>query len=138
MNESSSQQNRSPSRARVGDVLGFALAAYALYWVVRVIDPHVYRVSFLLIAIVLTFVTHPSGKTRVYAAWDGLWIALTIAAFAWPLVDIDAFVNRAATPTLFDVGAGCLAILVILGATRRTTGRGAGASGTSAGERSGR
>ena len=81
-----------------------------------------YRVSFLLIAIVLTFVAHPSGRTKELAAWDGLWIALTIAAFAWPLVDIDAFVNRAATPTTLDVVAGCVALLVVLESTRRTTG----------------
>ena len=109
-------------RSRVADLLGFALAAYALYWVVRIIDPHVYRVSFLLIAIVLTFVAYPAGRTKGSTAWDGLWIALTIAAFAWPLVDIDAFVNRAATPSTLDVVAGCVALLVVLESTRRTTG----------------
>jgi TRAP transporter 4TM/12TM fusion protein len=110
------------TRDSIASLLGFSLAAYALYWVVRVVDPHVYRVSFLLIAMVLTIVAHPSGKTRLRAIFDGLWIALTIAAFAWPLVDIDAFVNRAATPTVIDIVAGCAALLVVLESTRRTTG----------------
>jgi TRAP transporter 4TM/12TM fusion protein len=103
-------------------VLGFALAAYALYWVVGIVDPHVYRVSFLLIAIVLTIVAHPSGTTRMHIAWNWLWIALSLVAFAWPLVDIDAFVNRAATPNTMDIVAGIIALLVVLEATRRTTG----------------
>jgi TRAP transporter 4TM/12TM fusion protein len=110
------------TRESIANLLGFCLAAYALYWVVRVVDPHVYRVSFLLVAIVLTIVAHPSGKTRLHTIWDGLWIALTIAVFAWPLVDIDAFVNRAATPSVIDIAAGCVALLVVLESTRRTTG----------------
>jgi TRAP transporter 4TM/12TM fusion protein len=107
---------------RVAGVLGFALAAYALYWVVGIVDPHIYRVSFLLIAIVLTIVAHPSGPARTHIAWNWSWIALTLAAFAWPLLDIDAFVNRAATPNTMDVVAGIIALLVVLEATRRTTG----------------
>jgi TRAP transporter 4TM/12TM fusion protein len=106
----------------IASLLGFCLAAYALYWVVRIVDPHVYRVSFLLIAIVLTIVAHPAGRTRTASAWDGLWIATTIGAFAWPLVDIDGFVNRAATPSTIDIVAGCAAVLVVLESTRRTTG----------------
>ena len=39
-------------RDRAGDVLCFGLAAYALYWVVGIVDPQIYRVSFLLIALV--------------------------------------------------------------------------------------
>jgi TRAP transporter 4TM/12TM fusion protein len=106
----------------VAAVLGFALAAYALYWVVGIVDPHVYRVTFLMVAIVLTIVAHPSGSTRLHVAWDGLWIVLTIGAFIWPLLDIDAFVNRAATPNTVDVVAGVIALLVVLESTRRTTG----------------
>ena len=114
--------HRAERGGRVAAVLGFLLAVYALYWVLGIVDPHIYRVSFLLIAIVLTIVVHPSGTTRAHNVWDGLWIALTLAAFVWPLVDIDAFVNRAATPSTIDVVAGIVALLVILEATRRTTG----------------
>jgi TRAP transporter 4TM/12TM fusion protein len=114
--------SRAGARGIVAGVLGFALAAYALYWVVGIVDPHVYRVTFLMVAIVLTIVAHSSGSTRFHAAWDGLWIALTLGAFTWPLLDIDAFVNRAATPSTMDVVAGVLALLVVLESTRRTTG----------------
>ena len=114
--------SRAGTRGKVAAALGFALAAYALYWVVGIVDPHVYRVTFLLVAIVLTIVAYPSGSTKLHLAWDGLWVALTIAAFVWPLLDIDAFVNRAATPNTVDVVAGVIALLVVLESTRRTTG----------------
>jgi TRAP transporter 4TM/12TM fusion protein len=110
------------TRGTIATVLGFALAAYALYWVVGIVDPHVYRVTFLMVAVVLTVVAHPSGSTRLHLAWDCLWILLTIAAFAWPLFDIEAFVNRAATPNTMDVAAGVIARLGVLESTRRTTG----------------
>jgi len=110
------------TRGIVAAVLGFALAAYALYWVVGIIDPHIYRVTFLMVAIVLTIAAHPSGSSKAHIAWDVLWIALTIGAFAWPLLDIEAFVNRAATPNTIDIVAGVIALLVVLEATRRTTG----------------
>jgi TRAP transporter 4TM/12TM fusion protein len=108
---------------------------YALYWVVGIVDPHVYRVSFLLIALVLTFLTHPrrsegthagqsegTGRARAHGWLDYVWIGLAVAAFAWPLIDIDGFVNRAATPGSLDIAAGCVGLIVVLEATRRTTG----------------
>ncbi len=55
-------------------------------------------------------------------AVDGLCIALAVAALAWPIVDFDAFVLRAATPTTLDLVLGAIATLLILEATRRTTG----------------
>ena len=109
-------------RRQAADALGFVLAAYALYWVVGIVDPHVYRISFLLGVSVLTFLAHPAGSRAVNKARDGLWIALSLAAFTWPLLDVDGFVNRAATPGAIDVATGFAAILVVLEATRRTTG----------------
>jgi TRAP transporter 4TM/12TM fusion protein len=109
-------------RRPIAASLGFLLAIYALYWVVGIVDPHVYRVSFLLIALVLTFVVNPAGRGLARRGIDALWILASVAVFAWPLVDIDAFVNRAATPGPIDLAAGCLGLLIILEATRRTTG----------------
>ena len=109
---------------RLADALAFALAAYALYWVVGIVDPQIYRISFLLIALVLTFLVYPSGgdgsaRRRLV---DGGLIVTTVAALAWPIVDFDAFVFRAATPTAVDLLLGTMAIVVVLEATRRTTG----------------
>jgi len=43
------------SRQRVTAVLAFALAAYALYWAVGYVETHLYRISFLLLTLVITF-----------------------------------------------------------------------------------
>ena len=113
-------------RERAGEVLAFVLSVYALYWVVGIVDPQVYRVSFLLIALAATFLVYPfpSGARSgvVGATIDGLCIVLAVAALTWPIFDFDAFVLRAATPTAVDLIFGALTTLLVLDATRRTTG----------------
>ena len=113
------------ARERAGGVLAFALAAYALYWVVGIVDPQIYRVSFLLIALGATFLLYPFAAVRAAPlrhAVDGLCIVLAIVALAWPIADFDAFVLRAATPTATDLTLGAIATMLVLEATRRTTG----------------
>ena len=109
---------------RLADALAFVLAAYALYWVVGVVDPQIYRISFLLIALVLTFLVYPSGResSPMRRLVDGGLIVASVAALAWPIVDFDAFVFRAATPTAVDLLLGTVAVVAVLEATRRTTG----------------
>ena len=123
--------------------VAFALAAYALYWVVGIVAPQTYRPSFLLLALVLTFLAYPAGSARAShadeggpgapppeAAWRPIhwraldWglIALSIVTLAWPIVQGDQFIYRAATPTSVDLALGCALIVVVLEATRRTVG----------------
>jgi TRAP transporter 4TM/12TM fusion protein len=102
-------------------VLAIGLSIYALCWVLFVIDPHVYRTTFLLVALLLIFLTTLKGRTTTLKGRTTL-ILLTVAAFGWPLVDRAAFVYRAATPTTVDLVAGIVAIALVLEATRRTVG----------------
>ena len=156
------------ARERVADALAFGLASYALYWVFGIVDPQIYRVSFLLIAILLTFLAYPlafgaaasarsrdsasrpdpwqrpeapplgtvdsgriahrvqrhdAGTSRIAArVLDAALVVATLAALLWPIVDFDAFVLRAATPTARDVTLGVVTVIVVLEATRRSTG----------------
>ncbi|MBM2806682.1 MAG: putative permease, fused integral rane protein [Deltaproteobacteria bacterium] len=56
-------------------------------------------------------------------AWyDWLLIAASIAVVAYPLWDFEEFIYRAALPTVRDQIFGALTIVLILEATRRTTG----------------
>ncbi len=104
--------------------LATGLSLYALYWVIAVIQPQIYRVTFLLLALVLSFLLFPAVKgSRRSVTWlDWLLIAVTIAALAWPIVDFEQFVYRAAEPNSFDLICGTLTIVVVLEATRRTVG----------------
>ena len=103
--------------------LAFALAAYALYWVIGIIAPQIYRPTFLLIALIITFLTYPAraGQQRITVV-DLLLIAAAIVTLVWPVVDMERFVYRAATPTTTDVVLGGVLILIVLEATRRTVG----------------
>ena len=108
----------------LGTLLTLALSFYALYWVVGIIQPQVYRITFLLLALVLCFLFYPRGRSdrRHVPALDWLLIAVSIAALAWPIVDFDDFIYRAADPTSVDIACGAATIALVLEATRRTSG----------------
>ena len=113
-----------PARLTTG--LATALALYSLYWVVGIVQPLVYRASFLLIVLVLSFLFYPgserrSARTRV-SSIDWLLAALAVASLAWPLIDFDNFIYRAADPTTRDMALGAICIVLVLEATRRTAG----------------
>jgi len=68
----------SPTRTLTGwpgqlaTVLAIGLSLYALYWVVGIVQPLIYRASFLLIVLVLSFMFYtgsdsPRAMTRVTA-----------------------------------------------------------------------
>jgi len=118
---------------RAAAILSASLAAYALYWVLFIVQPQVYRVSFLLLALVLTFLLFPASakatpgkpaeqRTARVPAIDWLLIGLAIVALGWPLLDFARFVYRAAEPSLADVVLGVVTIVLVLEATRRSVG----------------
>ena len=91
---------------------------------VGIVQPQIYRVSFLLIALVLTFLVfpmHARWRARV-TAFDWLLGAIAVVALAWPIIDFDQFIYRNATPSAIDVTLGAVTTLLVLEATRRTVG----------------
>ena len=110
---------------RLASALALGLSIYGLYWVLFIVQPQVYRVSFLLIALVLTFLYYPGRRRnddgRVHLE-DWCLIAATIVALGWPLVDFDRFVYRVSRPSATDLTLGVICILVVLEATRRAVG----------------
>jgi len=112
--------------ARFATWLATGLSLYSLYWVIGIVQPLVYRASFLLIVLVLSFLFYPGSdtaraRTRV-SPLDWLFVALALVSLAWPLVDFDNFIYRAADPTTWDMTLGAICILLVLDATRRTAG----------------
>ncbi len=103
--------------------LSVALALYALYWVVWIVQPQIYRVSFLLISLVLTFVLFrgTAGGTNTTIV-DWALAALSVVALMWPIVDFQQFVYRAASPLSIDVALGVVTLVLVLEAARRTVG----------------
>jgi TRAP transporter 4TM/12TM fusion protein len=104
--------------------LSIGLSLYALYWVLFIVQPQVYRVSFLLVSLVLCFLLFPRVRgtaARVTSA-DWALIGAAVAALAWPLVDFQSFIYRAADPQAIDVLLGAVTVFLVLEATRRTVG----------------
>jgi TRAP transporter 4TM/12TM fusion protein len=109
--------------------------------VLFIVQPQVYRVSFLLVTLVLTFLLvpsrsrdaaraapaddrpapRPSRASRV-SPFDWILVAATLVALSWPLVDFERFVYRAADPLVVDVVLGAMTVLLVLEAARRSVG----------------
>jgi TRAP transporter 4TM/12TM fusion protein len=108
----------------LASVLAVGLSLYALYWVLFVVQPQIYRASFLLVALVLTFLVYPvrRGASSTVSVLDGTLVIVSVIALAWPIVDFDRFIYRAATPTRADLVLGIVTIGLVLEATRRTVG----------------
>ena len=104
--------------------LAVGLSCYALYWVLFIVQPQIYRVSFLLTALVLTFVLFPRrrGSRGPMTALDWTLATSAIVALAWPIADFERFIYRAATPLPTDLVLGALTIALVLEAARRTVG----------------
>jgi TRAP transporter 4TM/12TM fusion protein len=110
---------------RLASTLAVALSGYALYWVLFIVQPQIYRVSFLLVTLVLTFLSVPARRGRPRegpSAVDWLLAGTTIVALGWPIVDFQQLVYRAAEPSTADLVLGSATVLLVLEATRRTVG----------------
>ncbi|HEX2930006.1 MAG TPA: TRAP transporter fused permease subunit [Candidatus Binatia bacterium] len=96
-----------------------------LYWAWAAVTAQVLRLLFLGLALVLTFSIYPAQRytKQTSVPWyDWLLIAASIAVVAYPLWDFEEFIYRAAMPTLEDQFFGALTVVLVLEATRRTTG----------------
>ncbi len=100
------------------------MSAYALYWVIGIVQPQVYRITFLMVALSLTFLLYPfSRRSRAkVTAVDWMLLGAGVVALLRPIVDFEQFVRRAATPTTLDLVLGVVTIGLVLEATRRTVG----------------
>jgi TRAP transporter 4TM/12TM fusion protein len=123
-------ESEAPARSLSGPARQVAAAAsaglslYALYWVVGIVQPQIYRVSFLLVVLVGIFLSFPARWARRDrdGPLDWALAALAVASLAWPLVDFTRFIYRAATPSTIDLASGTIALVLILEAARRTVG----------------
>src|SRR3972149_10029936 len=83
------------------------------------------RLVFLLFSLVLSFLLYPArrkGRLTGVPWFDWLLIGLSLIAIGYPMWDFEEFIYRAALPNLKDQILGALTILLVLEATRRTTG----------------
>jgi len=110
----------------VASVLLFALSALALYWTQYPIGTTAFRALFLMLVLALAFLLYPvivrsAHRDRVWII-DWILIAISVAALAYLIMQVDAVKTRATRPLEIEQWLGGALILCILEATRRTTG----------------
>ena len=100
------------------------MSLYHLYAAVATITTQVLRGVHVAMVLFLSFLAFPPTKKRLGSiAWYDVFLALLGAAtIAYMLVDFDAFIYRAVTPDPWDLFFGVILIVLILEATRRSTG----------------
>jgi TRAP-type uncharacterized transport system fused permease subunit len=114
---------------------GVGLSCYAIWWVLDPQPAQRYRMTFLAVALGMTFLVYrPWTRRRVPTTpagepgpderperpgngqpdnpgvLDWALAAAAVIVIAWPLLDFDAFVRRAVRPTTTDIALGLAAI----------------------------
>ena len=97
---------------------------FALYGAFGSMITQVSRFTHVMLILMLTFLFYPpfrSWKDRGIGA-DIFFALLTFTVFAYPFLDFEAFIYRVANPLPMDVLLGVAACILVLEATRRSTG----------------
>lgn len=100
------------------------MSLYHLYAAVATITTQVLRGVHVAMVLLLGFLVFPPTKKRLGSiAWYDVILALLgVSCILYMLVDFDQFVYRAVTPDVWDVTFGAILVVLILEATRRSTG----------------
>jgi TRAP transporter 4TM/12TM fusion protein len=110
---------------KLASLLAVLMSLLFLYWAWATVTAQALRLVFLGFSLVLSFLVYPlhRGARGAGVPWyDWLLIAASLAAIGYPLWDFEEFIYRAALPTDRDQIFGALTIILVLEATRRTTG----------------
>ena len=119
-------------RRRLTGPLSWGVSAVAvgmsllfLYWAWGTVTTQILRLAFLAFTLVLSFLLYPALSKRGLARvpwFDWLLVAGSLGVVGYALWDFEEFIYRAALPNTWDQVFGALTILLVLEATRRTTG----------------
>ncbi len=101
-----------------------AMSLFHLYAAWAIVPAQVLRAIHVGFVLFLCFLVFPAAKRfRNRIQWfDVVLSLLGVAVIAYLLVDFDDFIERAVTPNRWDVALGVALVLLVLEATRRTSG----------------
>ncbi|HLA25332.1 MAG TPA: TRAP transporter fused permease subunit [bacterium] len=101
------------------------MSLYALWATTATIITQIHRTIFLLSVMVLVFLLYPGwrGAQRRIHVTDILLALASAVALGYIFIDFNAFVYRTVIPNRWDLVFGIATIVLILEATRRTTGK---------------
>ena len=124
------EEEEGPSRRLTGrmdtfiTVVAVAMSLVHLYAAIGIIMTQVLRGIHVMFVLFLSFLVFPSFKRfKNRIIWyDYILALLGIAVIVYMLVDFDQFIYRSVIPNFWDKFFGIILILLVLEATRRTTG----------------
>jgi TRAP transporter 4TM/12TM fusion protein len=124
------EEEEGPSRRLTGKmdtfitVVAVVMSLIHLYAAIGIIMTQVLRGIHVMFVLFLSFLVFPSFKRfKNRIIWYDFVLALLgIAVIVYMLIDFDAFIYRSVIPNFWDKFFGIILILLILEATRRTTG----------------
>lgn len=124
------EEEEGPSRRLTGrmdifiTVVAVGMSLVHLYAAVGVIMTQVLRGIHVMFVLFLSFLVFPSFKRfKNRIIWyDYILAILGIAVIVYMLADFDQFIYRSVVPNDWDLFFGIILILLVLEATRRTTG----------------
>jgi TRAP transporter 4TM/12TM fusion protein len=101
-----------------------AMSLFHLYAAVGIVPAQILRAIHVGFVLFLSFLLFPVAKRfRDRIQWfDVVLSLLGVAVIAYLLVDFDEFIERAVTPTRWDMFFGVALVLLVLEVTRRTSG----------------
>lgn len=109
---------------RVITALSIALSLFALYSAVVPVTTQILRSVFVAFLLALSFLYYPlTVKHKGRITWFDVGLSvLGLACIGYMLFDFEDFIYRAVTPEIWDLVFGVVFILLILEATRRSSG----------------
>ncbi len=109
---------------KVVTLIAIVMSLVHLYAAVGIITPHILRGIHVMFVAGLTFLVFPVFKRfRGKIFWfDVLMAVISIIPILYLIFDFDTIIDRAVTPTPWDVLMGGILILAMLEANRRSTG----------------
>jgi len=124
------EEEEGPSRRLTGKmdifitVVAVAMSLIHLYAAIGIIMTQVLRGIHVMFVLFLSFLVFPSFKRfKNRIIWYDFVLALLgIAVIVYMLIDFDDFIYRSVVPNFWDKFFGVILILLVLEATRRTTG----------------
>jgi TRAP transporter 4TM/12TM fusion protein len=124
------EEEEGPSRRLTGKmdtfitVVAVIMSLLHLYAAIGVVITQVLRGVHVMFVLFLSFLVFPSFKRFKHRIiwYDVVLSLLGIAVIVYMLIDFDDFIYRAVVPTVWDKLFGITLILLVLEATRRTTG----------------
>ena len=104
--------------------LAVGMSLFHLYSAYSIVPTQILRPVHVGATLVLAFLMFPTFQRDRHRIrwWEWLAAAASIAVIIYMIAGGDDFTDRATTPNRYDMWAGIALIVLVLEATRRTTG----------------